>query len=68
MKAAQGGRGSGGQLSPLADSAGNSNYQEGGVGCCDCSIGLDKGWLQFSHLLHGGRPDPVIFGDRVFAW
>lgn len=58
MTAAQGGRGSGG----------NRNYQEGGIGCCDCSIGLDKGWLQLSHLLQGGWPDPIIFGDCVFAW
>lgn len=65
---ARGGRGSGGQFSPLADSAGNRNYQEGGVGCCDCSVGLDKRRLQLSHLLHGGWPDPVILGDCVFAW
>lgn len=52
----------------LAARAGNRNYQEGGVGCCDCSIGFDKGWLQFPHLLQGGRPDPVILGNCVLAW
>lgn len=46
----------------------NGNYQEGGVGCCDCSIGFDKGWFQFPHLLQGGRPDPVILGNCVLAW
>lgn len=52
----------------LAARAGNRNYQEGGVGCCDCSIGFDEGWLQFPHLLQGGRPDPVILGNCVLAW